>query len=110
MGENESQTKDVEKFLLIEYEGLRAETEGKIDDNVFKYTIVFPGIVWGWFLSHNVGKSFYSLKWVPFLSPGFFISSIFFQIHDLFALGKHLRKIEDYFDLPQGLGWDDTGK
>ncbi len=108
VGENKYQKKDVEKFLLKEYESLRAEMEGKIEElrNVFKYTIIFSGIVWAWILSHTVSKNFNFLKWVPFFIALLFYFQYLSQIHDLFVLGKYLKKIEDYFDLPQGLGWE----
>ncbi len=100
--------KDSEKFLLKEYESLRSEMEGEIEElrTIFKYTIVFSGLIWSWILSKGLTENFHFLKWIPFFISTLFYLQYLSQLHDLFYIGNYLKKVESYFELPAGLGWE----
>ena len=99
---------DIQAYLLAEYKTLRDEigSLGKDMRTISTYSILALGWIWSWLILNLSNDRIDILRFLPALIVlviFFFTKSIG---RDIRMIGGYLHKVELFFSLPAGIGWE----
>jgi hypothetical protein len=95
-------------FLLAEYESLRREIELEIKElgEFLRYGFLTSGGIWSWLLTRPPSRGVTIAYFVPFLVTALLYVETTLVRRSIFTIGGYIRKVEQHFMLPAGLGWE----
>jgi hypothetical protein len=97
-----------ETFLIAEYEALRREIEIEIKElgEFLRYGFLVSGGIWAWLLTQQPGRVVAVAYFLPLLVTVLLYGETTLVRRSIFNIGVYLRKVEQHFILPSGLGWE----
>jgi hypothetical protein len=95
-------------FIIAEYSALRREIELEIKEigEYLRYAVVSSGAIWAWLLLKSQPQISRIGCMLPFVLSTLLLVQTVVLRKKIFILAKYIARIEQSFDLPDGLGWE----
>jgi hypothetical protein len=98
------------EFLLVEFNKLRDEILQSLKEtwNLERQSVIAAGVIWTWCLANAKTPGYTILIWTPLAITTLSALRSLGLLLQMQHLGRYVRRLEQDFPLPKGLGWESS--